>query len=410
MALKQPHPERARSAQSRDARRFAGILFGILLSFAAGGAAQADEAAPLKIGWFGFYSGAAASGGQEVDAAIKVWMQQHGDTVAGRKIVLLRRDTQGQADIVRQEAAELVSRDKVELMAGITLTPEAFAAATVSTPAKVPLLIVNAATKSILDRAPYMARFGFTTGQLVGPFGTWAAAHGYKKVYAIYTDYGPGLEAGRVFKKTFTAAGGTIVGEVKPPFTTPDYSPYIQRAKDAHPQAIFIFAPAAGHPVAFLKAYRDAGLDEQHVQVLATGDLTDENQLAQLGDAALGMITVFNYAEAHDSALNHAFVKAFYDGAPPGIRPDFGGCAAYDVMHAIYNLVAAQHGKLDPDKTMALLKGMHFESPRGPIAIDQNRDIVQNVYIRKVQKVDGKLQNVEFDTIPRVNDLGEQVK
>jgi len=368
------------------------------------------EPTPLKIGYLGFYSGAAASGGQEADAAIKVYMQQHGEIVAGRKIVLLRRDTLGQANVVRQIAAELVSRDKVELIAGISLTPEALAAATVSTPAKVPVLIVNAATTSILDHAPYMARFGFTTGQFVGPFGTWAANHGYKKVYAIYTDYGPGLEAGRVFKQTFTTAGGEIVGEVKPPFTTPDYSPYVQRAKDSHPQAIFIFAPAAGHPVAFLKAFSDSGMAQEGVQILATGDLTDENQFAQLGDAALGMITVFNYAEAHDSALNHAFVKAFQGVAPPGIRPDFGGCAAYDVMNAIYTLVAAQDGQLDPDRTMALLKGMHFESPRGPIAIDQNRDIVQNVYIRKVEKVDGTLQNVEFDTIPMVNDLGETVK
>ncbi len=392
------------------AKLITGLPLAALLLASAAAASWADEPTPLKIGWFGFYSGANASGGQETDAAIKVWMQQHGDVVAGRKIVLLKRDTLGQADVVRRQAAELVSSDHVELMAGITLTPEAFAVATVSTPAHVPVLIVNAATTRVLDHAPYMVRFGFTTGQAVAPYGTWAAHHGYKTVYAIYTDYGPGLEAGRVFKKTFAEAGGEIVGEVKPPFTTPDYSPFVQRAKDAHPQAIFIFAPAAGHPVAFLKAYKDAGLTEDRVQVLATGDLTDENQLDQLGDAALGMITVFDYSEAHDSALNRAYVKAFYQVAPPGIRPDFGGCAAYDVMHAIYNVVEAQHGKLDPDKTMALLKGMKFESPRGPIVIDQNRDIVQNIYIRKVEKVGGKLQNVEFDTVPMVNDLGEQVK
>lgn len=377
-------------------------------ALAAGGAARADD---LKIGFLGSYSGGAAAFGQETDTAIKVWMQQHGDSVAGRKVVILRRDTQGQANIARQEAAELVSRDKVELIAGIALTPEAFAVATVSTPAHVPVLIVNAATKAILDHAPYLARFGFTTGQEVAPFGIWAVKHGYKKVYAIYTDYGPGLEAGRVFKKTFTEAGGEIVGEVKPPFTTPDYSPYVQRAKDAHPQAIFIFAPAAGHPEAFLKAYTDSGLTEQTVQVLGTGDLTDENQFAQLGDAALGMITVFNYADDHDSKLNHEFVKAFTALAPtPGMRPEFTAVSAYDVMHAIYNVVEAQHGKLDPDKTMALLKGMKFESPRGPIMIDQGRDIVQNIYIRKVEKVNGKLENVEFDTIPMVNDLGEPVK
>jgi branched-chain amino acid transport system substrate-binding protein len=376
----------------------------------AGGDAHADQATPLRIGFLGSYSGGAAAFGQETDTAIKIWMQQHGDTVAGRKIVLLRRDTQGQANIVRQEAAELVSRDKVELIAGIALTPEALAAATVSTPAHMPVLIVNAATKSILDHAPYLARFGFTTGQEVAPFGTWAVKHGYENVYAIYTDYGPGLEAGRVFKKTFTEAGGKIVGEVKPPFTTPDYSPYLQRAKDAHPQAIFIFAPAAGHPVAFLKAYSDAGLNAQNMPVLATGDLTDENEFDQLGDAAVGMITVFDYSEAHNSPFNQEFVKAFYAAAPAGMRPEFTAVAAYDVMHAIYNVVAAQGGKLDPDKTMALLKGMHFESPRGPIAIDQNRDIVQNIYIRKVEKIGGKLQNVEFDNIPKVNDVGEPVK
>jgi branched-chain amino acid transport system substrate-binding protein len=387
-------------------------MTGLLLAAALVPASQvkADEPTPLKIGFLGSYSGGAAAFGQETDVAIKVWMQQHGDVVAGRKIVFLRRDTSGQANIARQEAAELVSRDKVEMIAGIALTPEALAVATVSTPAHVPVLIVNAATTSILDHAPYMARFGFTTGQEVAPFGAWAFAHGYKKVYAIYTDYGPGLEAGRVFKKAFTEAGGEIVGEVKPPFTTPDYSPYVQRAKDAHPQAIFIFAPAAGHPVAFLKAYKDSGLTEDKVQVLATGDLADENQFDQLGDAALGMITVFNYAESHNSALNREFVKAFTAAAPAGMRPEFTAVSAYDVIHAIYNLVEAQHGKLDPDKTMELLKGMHFESPRGPIAIDQHRDIVENIYIRKVQRVDGKLQNVEFDTIPMVNDRGEPAK
>ncbi len=298
-----------------------GLPLGALLLASAAAASWADEPTPLKIGWFGFYSGAYAQGGQEMDAAIKIWMQQHGDVVAGRKIVLLRRDTQGQANIVRQQAAELVSRDHAELLAGLSLTPEAFAIATVSTQARVPVLIVNAATTAVLTHAPYMARFGFTTGQEVAPYGAWAAKRGYKRLYAIYTDYGPGLEAGRVFKETYTKAGGTIVGEVRPPFVAPDYSPYVQRAKDAHPQGIFIFAPAGGHPVAFLKAYQDGGLNADNMPVLGTGDLTDESQFAQLGDAALGMITVFDYSEAHDSALNHAFVASFYKVAPPAFAP-----------------------------------------------------------------------------------------
>ncbi len=273
-----------------------------------------------------------------------------------------------------------------------------------------PVLIVNAATTEILTNAPYMARFGFTTAQVVTPFAMWAAKNGYNNVYAIYTDYGPGLEAGAAFKKAFTESGGTVVGEVRPPLVSPDYSAYVQRAKDAKPQAIFIFAPAADHPPIFLKAFRDAGLADAGVKILATGDLTDEPQFAALGDASLGMITTFHYSEAHDSTLNHEFVKAFYEAAGPGVRPDFTAAVAYDVINAIYQLVEAQHGKIDADKTMALLKGMHFESPRGPIAIDDNRDIVQNVYFRKVEKVDGKLQNVEFDHVPMVNDHGVPVK
>lgn len=387
----------------------AGLLFGATL-LGSITASAAAEPTPLKIGWLGSYSGGAATFGIETDTAIKIWMDQHGDTVAGRKIELIRRDTTGPApDVVRRLVQELISVQKVELIAGIELTPNALATAGLSTQAKVPVLIVNAATTSILDKAPYMSRFGFTTGQAVAPFGKWAADHGYKNVYAIYTDYGPGIEAGASFKRTFTAAGGTILGEVRPPLSNPDYSAYVQRAKDSHPQAIFIFAPAADHPIAFLKAYRDSGMAEAGVRILATGDLSDENAFDQLGDASLGMITVFHYSEAHDSPLNHAFVKAFYAAAPPGIRPDFPGAVAYDVMHAIYDLVEKQDGKIDPDKTMAIIKAMKFESPRGPIMIDDHRDIVQNIYIRKVQKVDGKLQNVEFDLIPMVNDLGEPV-
>lgn len=381
--------------------------FATLLLLSAAAAAQE----PLKIGLVGSFSGGAAQWGVSVDAAFAAYQKQHGDTVAGRKIEFLRRDTTGpNPDIVRRLVQELISRDKVELLAGIEFTPNALAAAGLSTQAKVPLLIVNAATTEILTNAPYTARFGFTTAQIVTPFAEWAAKNGYKDVYAIYTDYGPGIEAGTAFKKAFTASGGTVVGEVKPPLVSPDYSAYIQRVKDAKPQAIFIFAPAADHPQIFLKAYRDAGLGDMGVKILATGDLTNESVLNNLGDPALGMITTFDYSEAHDSALNREFVKAFYAAAPAGTRPDFTAAAAYDTINAIYKLVEAQHGKIDPERTMAVLKGMRFESPRGPIAIDQNRDIVQNVYFRKVEKVEGKLDNVEFETVPMVDDHGSPTK
>lgn len=373
-------------------------------------AAQADEP-PLKIGIIGSYTGGAADFGRDVDAAYAAYVKEHGDTVAGRKIEFIRRDTGGpNPDVVRRLVQELITSDKVDLITGMEFTPNALAAASLSTQAKMPVLIVNAATTDILKNAPYMVRFGFTTAQIVTPFAQWAAKNGYHDVYSIYTDYGPGIEAGNSFRTAFTAAGGKILGEVKPPLISPDYSAYVQRAKDAKPQAIFIFAPAADHPPIFLRAFRDAGLADAGVKILATGDLVNESQLGILGDPALGMITTFDYSDAHNSALNHAFVKAFHEASGKNLRPDFTGAAAYDVINAVYKVVEAQHGKLDPDRTIALLKGMSFESPRGPIAIDANRDIVQNVYFRKVEKVDGELRNIEFATVPNVNDHGIPVK
>jgi branched-chain amino acid transport system substrate-binding protein len=373
--------------------------------------ARAADPVPFKVGLFVGYSGAFALTGVEADTAVKAFMKEHGDVVAGRKIVILRRDTTGpNPDVVHRLAQELISRDHVDMMIAGDYTPNALAMAGPSAQAKVPVLIANAATTSILAKAPFEVRLGFTTSQVAVPYARWAMAHGFKRMFLIYTDYGPGIEAGAAFKKSFTEAGGTVVGEVKPPLRSPDYSAYVQRAKDANPQAIFIFAPAGEHPQAFLKAYSDSGLKEAGVKILATGDLTDENQFDALGDGTLGMYTVFHYSESHDSALNHMFVKDFYEFAPAHTRPDFGGTCLYDVLQAIYKVIELQQGKVDPDKTLALLKGMKFESPRGPIMIDQNRDIVQNVYIRQVRKVDGKLQNVEIDTIPMVDDHGDQVK
>ena len=247
------------------------------------GAARAADPVPLKVGLFTGYSGAFALTGQEADTAVAAFMKEHGDVVAGRKIVILRRDTTGPApDVVHRLAQELITREHVELMIAGDYTPNALAMAGPSAQAKVPVLIANAATTSILARAPFEVRLGFTTSQVAVPYARWAVAHGYKRMFLIYTDYGPGIEAGAAFGKSFTAAGGTIVGEVKPPLRSPDYSAYVQRAKDANPQAIFIFAPAGEHPQAFLKAYKDSGLKEAGVKILATGDLTDENQFDAL--------------------------------------------------------------------------------------------------------------------------------
>ena len=386
-------------------------LVALAASCASVGAVHAADPTPLKIGFLNGYSGPFAIFGQVADAAIAAFMAEHGDVVAGRKIVILRRDTTGpNPDVVRRITQELITRDHVEMILGGDYTPNALAMAGPTAQAKVPVLLVNAATTSILERAPFEVRFGFTTSQVAVPFARWAAAHGYKRMFLIYTDYGPGLEAGAAFKKSFGEAGGTVVGEVRPPLMSPDYSAYVQRAKDANPQAIFIFAPAGQHPQAFLRAYKDSGLKEAGVKILATGDLTDELQFEALGDATLGMFTVYHYAEDHDSPMNRKFLADFYKFAPPHVRADWEAVCTYDVFQALYKVVAAQNGKLDPDKTIALLKGMNFESPRGPIMIDQHRDIVQNVYVREVRKVDSKLQNVEIDTIPMVDDHGNPTK
>jgi branched-chain amino acid transport system substrate-binding protein len=392
-------------------RRVISITALALAGFLAAGGANAADKEPLKIAMFTGYSGPFAIFGQEADAATAAFLHEYGDTVAGRKVVILKRDTTGpNPDVVHRLAEEAITRDHVDVMIAGDYTPNALAMAGPTAQAHVPVLIANAATTSILARAPSEVRLGFTTSQVAVPYARWAVAHGLKRIFAIYTDYGPGIEAGAAFKKSLAEAGGTLVGEVKPPLRSPDYSAYVLRAKDADPQAIFIFAPAGEHPQAFLKAYVDSGLKEKGVKILATGDLTDELQFDALGDKTLGMYTVFHYSEDHNSPLNHKFVTDFYKFAPPHVRPDFGGACTYDVLHAIYKAAEAQGGKLEYNKTLALLKGMKFESPRGPIMIDQNRDIVQNVYIRQVRKVAGKLQNVEIDTIPMVDDHGNQVK
>ncbi|MDB5405974.1 MAG: transporter substrate-binding protein [Rhodospirillales bacterium] len=369
----------------------------------AGAAAHAAEP-PLKVGIITSYTGPSAVNGKAVDIALDLWVKQNGDTVAGRKVEFIKRDTGGPApDLVKRQVQELIVRDKVDLIVGIDYTPNALAAGPVSTQAKMPILIVNAATAGIIANAPYMSRFGFTTGQIAAPLGQWAVKNGIKSTIVMYADYGPGIDAGTFFKRAYAEAGGKVADEVKMPLQNPDFSAYIQRIKDAKPDGVFVFLPSGAQSNAFLKAYKDAGLFDAGIKLLATGDLTDEPSLDAIGDAAVGMITSYDYSDAHDSPMNKEWVKAYKEVGGADARPDFQAVAAWDAIHAVYDVVKAQNGKLDPDKTMELIKQVKFESPRGPIMIDPaTRDIVQNVYIRRVEKRDGHLYNVEIDTIPMV--------
>jgi branched-chain amino acid transport system substrate-binding protein len=384
-----------------------GILLGALVALLAAGGARAAD--PVKIGLILTYSGPFADNARQIENGIKLYMSQHGGTVAGRKIELVRRDTGGPApDVAKRHAQELVVREKVDFLAGFVLTPNALAAADIATEAKRPLIIMNAATSVITTKSPYVARVSFTLPQVTAPLAEWAARNGIRQVYTMVSDYGPGHDAEAAFKKAFTAAGGSIVGEVRTPIRSPDFAAYLQRVKDAAPQALFLFVPAGEQPVAITKTLADLGMTGSGLKIIATGDVTEDGALARMDESALGIITSHHYSYAHDSAANRDYVKAYEAAYGTELRPNFMSVGGYDGMAAIYEVVRRLDGKLDPDKAMEVLKGLTLASPRGEIEIDPaTRDVVQTVYIRRVEKEGGKLVNKEFDRIERVKDPGK---
>ena len=377
-----------------------------ILVLALAGSGRADET--IKIGLILGYSGPFADNARQIDNGVRLYVKQHGDTVAGKKIVLLRRDTTGAApEIAKRLAQELVVRDKVDILAGFVLTPNALAVADIATAAKKPTVIMNAATSIITTKSPYIARVSFTLPQVTAPLAEWAARNGITQVYMMTSDYGPGHDAAATFEKAFTAAGGTIVGKVAMPLQNPDFSAYVQRVSDLRPQAVFLFVPSGQQPVAIMKSFAEQGLTSSGLKILATGDVTEDGALANMGEAPLGMITAHHYSYAHDSAANRAFVKAYAEGFGT-LRPNFLAIGGYDGMAAIYGALAATKGAADGDAIMAALKGMRLDSARGPIEIDAaTRDVIQTVYIRRVEKRDGEIINREFDAIARVRDPGK---
>ena len=371
-------------------------------------ASAAVQAKDLTIGLIVPMSGPFAAHGKQITHGIDLYLAEHQQTLGGRKVKLIVKDDTGIAPAVAKRLAqELLVKDKVDILAGFTLTPNAFSVAPLATEAKVPMLVLNAATSSITEKSPNIVRVSMTLPQDTAPMAQWAHANGIKKVYTLVADYGPGHDAETQFKKTFTGLGGQIVGEVRTPVNTPDYAPFLQRIKDAKPDAVFLFVPNGEAGVALAKGYTERGLAAAGIKALATGDVTDEDVLDAMGDAALGMITSFHYSAVHDSPENKAFTAA-YAKAFPKDRVNFVAVAGYDGMHLIDLALAKTKGDAGVDGFMAAVKGMKWTSPRGPVEIDpQTRDIIQNVYIRKVQRVGGVLQNVEFDTIKAVKDPGK---
>jgi branched-chain amino acid transport system substrate-binding protein len=376
-------------------------LAGVTLALL-GGAANAEDT--VKIGMINEYSGQFADTGNMIDYGLKLYMKQHGDTVAGRKLEVIRKDTGGIApDVAKRLAQELVVRDHADIFGGFSLTPNALAAADISAEAKKFMVVMNAATSIITTKSPYIARTSSTTPQLNYTLGQWAAKNGIKTVYTMVSDYGPGIDAETWFQTGFKEGGGTIVGSVRFPVANPDFSAFIQAAKDKNPDAIYIWIPGGTQPAAVGKALAERGVDPSKTKVLGQDALGDETALKSMGDASLGIITVADYDYTHKSALNQEFVKQFNDEYHR--NPDFFAVGGYDGTHLIYAALEKTSGKTDGDSLIAAAKGMAWESPRGPISIDpETRDIIQTVYIRKVEKVDGKLQNVEFDKVDNVKD------
>ena len=370
-------------------------------------AALAQDA--IKVGVIAPFSGPFADYGKEIEAGIRAYMKVNGDTVAGRKVEVLVRDTTGpQPDIAKRLAQELAVRDKVDFLAGFGLTPEALAVADIATQTKKPMIVMNAASSVVTTRSPYIVRVSMTLPQITAPIATWAAKNGIKKVFTLVSDYAPGIDSEGAFKKAFTAAGGQVVDSIRVPLRNPEFAPFIQRIKDARPEAVFVFVPAGEQGIAFMKAFQERGLGQAGIKAIATGDITDDHVIDAMGDAALGMITSFHYSAAHDSPENKAFLKAYGEVAGGLGRPNFMAAAGYDGMAAIYEVAKKLGGKIDGDKAVETLKGWKRDSPRGPIRIDpETRDIVQTVYVRKVERVNGHLWNVEFDKFPDVKDPGK---
>ena len=377
----------------------AGAVLAVAL---AAGTANAQQA--VKVGVVMSFSGQFADPGAQIDNGIKLYMKQNGDTVAGRKIEIIRKDSGGIApDVAKRLSQEVIVRDGAQILAGYDLTPNALAAADVSAQAKTFMVNMNAATSVITTKSPYMARTSFTVYQLNEALGAWAYKNGVRRAYTLVSDFGPGWDGEAAFQKGFKDAGGEIIGSARYPVANLDFTAFVQRAKDANPDGIYIWVPGGPQPAAIGKAIAERGIDKSKVKVMGQGELTYEEALKSMGDAGLGLITAFHYDFNHQSPKNKAFVSAY--NAEFKRNPDMFSVGGYDGMHLIYEALKKTGGKTDPEALIAAAKGMAWESPRGPMSIDpETRDVIQTVYIRRVERVGGQLVNVEFDKIENVKD------
>ncbi|PIF92344.1 amino acid/amide ABC transporter substrate-binding protein (HAAT family) [Acidovorax sp. 62] len=360
----------------------------------------------FKIGLILPMTGQQATTGRQIEAAARLYMAQNGDMVGGKKVQLIIKDDTSLPDVTRRLAQELVVNEKVNVLAGMGITPSAMATAPLATQSKTPLVVMAAATSSITEASPYVVRTSFTLPQVSVALADWAPKNGIKKVVTLVSDYGPGIDAEKYFNQRLTFNGGQVTEALRVPLRNPDFAPFLQKVRDAKPDALFVFVPS-GAGAAVMKQFLERGMDKAGIKLIATGDVTDDDQLNDMGDGALGVVTSHHYSAAHPSPLNKKFVEAF-EKANKGLRPNFMAVGGYDGMRVIYEALKTTKGAGGGDALLAAMKGQIFESPRGPVFIDaQTRDIVQNVYLRKVERVNGQLFNVEFDVIKDVKDPGK---
>jgi branched-chain amino acid transport system substrate-binding protein len=359
--------------------------------------------APIKIGLSAPLTGPFAENGKQMLAATKLFMQKSGSTVAGRQIEIVIRDDGGNPEQAKRLAQELAVNAKVSALIGYNPTPAALAVAPIATDAKIPVVITGSSTSIVTERSPYIVRTFSTQAQITVPMAQWAAKNGIKRVVTLVSDYAPGLETEKAFIDAFKASGGEIVEALRAPLQTTDYAPYLQRAKDAKAEGLFVWVPG-GLAARLQRQYVELGLTQSNTKLFGTGDITDDAVLNRLDDSMLGIVTSMQYSAAHPSATNKAFVEGF-KRAGDGLRPDHIGVAVFDGMHLIQEALKRTGGNTNGDALLAAMKGMAWESPRGPIAIDPDtRDIIQDIYIRRVERVDGELYNVEFQKFDAVKD------
>lgn len=377
------------------------VAMGVLLAHA--GAALAEEA--FKIGLILPMTGPFASTGKQIEAAARLYMAQNGSTVAGKKVELIVKDDTSAPDVTKRIAQEMVVNDKVNVLAGFGLTPLAFATAPIATQSKTPMVVMAAATSSITQASPFVVRTSFALPQAAVAMADWAPNNGIKKVVTLVSDYGPGIDAEKFFKERMLFNGGQVLDTLRVPMRNPDFAPFLQKVRDLKPDAMFVFVPS-GAGSAVMKQFAERGMDKAGIRVIGTGDITDDDILNGMGDVALGAVTSHHYSASHNSALNKKFVAAF-EKANAGMRPNFMAVGGYDGMRVIYEAAKATKGG-SGEALLNAMKGQVFESPRGPMFIDaQTRDVVHNIYIRKVERVNGQLYNQEFHTLQDVKDPGK---